>query len=36
MAKAVDIKALDTRRKALDRYLIVSKDKKAVKGSGSK
>lgn len=32
MAKAVDIKALDARKKALDRYLSDCKNKKAAKG----
>lgn len=35
MAKAVDIKALDTRRKLLEGYLSGSK-KKTAKGSGGK
>ena len=35
MAKAVDIKALDARRKLLDKYLGECKNKKAGK-SGSK
>lgn len=34
MAKAVDIKALDTRRKMLDSYLSSCKGKKAGKSSG--
>lgn len=36
MAKAVDIKALDARRKLLDRYLSNCKGKKTAKASSSK
>ncbi len=34
MAKAVDIKALDSRRKMLEGYLSGNKGKKAVNSSG--
>lgn len=36
MAKAVDIKALDARRKLLDKYLTNCKGKKAGKGCSGK